>query len=77
MSRNVFIRDYEGISKYNTVDALSPNSWTYVLLARNQQFISVTGIMNLIRNKYIPPPPKQSQKQTLRKSPSVKNIKIF
>jgi hypothetical protein len=76
MSRNVFIRDYDGIAKYTTGDALSPNSWTYVLLARNQQFISVTGIMHLIRNKYVPPPPPPPLKQKIRKSPSVKNIKI-
>lgn len=76
MSRNVFIRDYYGIAKYTTGDMLSSNTWTYVLMARNQQFISVTGVMQLIRNKYVPPPLPQ-QKQKIRKSPSVKNIIIF
>jgi hypothetical protein len=75
MSRNVFIRDYDGIAKYTTGDVLSSNTWTYVLMARNQQFISVAGIMQLIQNKYVPPPP-QKPKQKIRKSPYVKNIKI-
>lgn len=62
MSRQIFVRGQSEFSEYYTTESLSPNTWTYVLLAYNQQYISVNGIMQLIRNR------PQTQQQKIRKS---------
>jgi len=80
MFRQVFVRGNGTISNYCTTESLSPNTWTYVLMARNQQYISINGIMQLVRHVPTPPPPnnyRQSPKQTIKKSPTVKNIIII
>jgi len=51
MSREVFVRGNGIFSQYYTTETLSPNTWTYVLMGRNQQYISVNGIMQLLRNR--------------------------
>jgi hypothetical protein len=64
MLREVFVRGHGEFSQYYTTESLSTNTWTYVLLAHNQQYISVNGIMQLVRNR------PQTQQQKIRKSKS-------
>jgi hypothetical protein len=76
MSRQVFIRSYGEFAQYNTTETLSPNTWTYVLMSKNQPYISVNGLMQLIRNR------PQTQlfdvsKQTLKRSKSNTNLTAF
>jgi hypothetical protein len=68
MSRQIFIRSYGEFAQYNTTETLSPNTWTYVLMARNQQYISVNGLMQLIRNR------PQTQQSYINKMPRSKAI---
>lgn len=78
MFRQVFVRGNGTIVNYCTTESLSPNTWTYLLMARNQHYISVNGIMQLVRNP--PPSPNsytQTPRQRIKKSPTIKNISLF
>jgi hypothetical protein len=71
MSRQVFIRSYGEFAQYNTTETLSPNTWTYVLIARNQQYISVNGLMQLVRNR---PQTHQSYFYKMPRSTTMSNL---